>query len=54
MKVRLLTRVMLIAVSLAGRSAAHSEEVFIGNPGKSLNFFHFDLAIERGYSRNSA
>ena len=49
MKVRLLTRVMLIAVSLAGRSAAHSEEVFIGNPGKSLNFFHFDLAIERGY-----
>ena len=25
-------------------SAARSQEVFIGNPGKSLNFFHFDLA----------
>ena len=30
-------------------SAARSQEVFIGNPGKSLNFFHFDLAIERGF-----
>ncbi|MSP38082.1 MAG: ABC transporter substrate-binding protein [Deltaproteobacteria bacterium] len=28
-----------------------SQEVFIGNPGKSLNFFHFDLAIERGFFR---
>ena len=29
--------------------AAAGQEVFIGNPGKSLNFFHFDLAIERGF-----
>ena len=26
-----------------------AQEVFIGNPGKSLNFFHFDLAIELGF-----
>ena len=28
---------------------AVGQEVFIGNPGKSLNFFHFDLAIEKGF-----
>ena len=37
-----------IVLSLASTAAA-GEEVFIGNPGKSLNFFHFDLAIEKGY-----
>jgi ABC-type nitrate/sulfonate/bicarbonate transport system substrate-binding protein len=36
-------------VSVLATSAVRSQEVFIGNPGKSLNFFHFDLAIERGY-----
>ena len=40
---------ILLAVSLIWGSTARSEEVFIGNPGKSLNFFHFDLAIEKGY-----
>ena len=30
-------------------STARSQEVYVGNPGKSLNFFHFDLAIERGF-----
>lgn len=28
---------------------ARGQEVFIGNPGKSLNFFIFDLALEKGY-----
>jgi ABC-type nitrate/sulfonate/bicarbonate transport system substrate-binding protein len=37
-----------IVFSLASTAAA-GEEIFIGNPGKSLNFFHFDLAIEKGY-----
>lgn len=36
-------------VSVLATSAVRSQEVFIGNPGKSLNFFHFDLAIEKGY-----
>ena len=49
MILKFLTALMLITLSFAISSAAHSEEVFIGNPGKSLNFFHFDLAIERGY-----
>jgi len=29
--------------------AAGSQEVFIGNPGRSLNFLRFDLVIERGF-----
>lgn len=49
MILKFLTALMLITLSFTISSAAHSEEVFIGNPGKSLNFFHFDLAIERGY-----
>src|SRR5262245_9125527 len=49
MKFRFLTTFILIALSLTASSAARSQEVFIGNPGKSLNFFHFDLAIEKGY-----
>ncbi|MBM4263010.1 MAG: ABC transporter substrate-binding protein [Deltaproteobacteria bacterium] len=36
-----------LLVASAGRGLG--QEVFIGNPGKSLNFFHFDLAIERGF-----
>jgi len=43
-------RFVLLALLLSS-SAARSQEVFIGNPGKSLNFFHFDLAIERGFFR---
>jgi ABC-type nitrate/sulfonate/bicarbonate transport system substrate-binding protein len=49
MKFKWFTSLMLITLSFAIGSAARSEEVFIGNPGKSLNFFHFDLAIEKGY-----
>ena len=41
--------VVLIASNLLLASLAVGQEVFIGNPGKSLNFFHFDLAIERGF-----
>ncbi len=41
--------VMLFALSLFDCSMASGEEVFIGNPGKSLNFFIFDLALEKGY-----
>ena len=41
--------VVLIALNLLLASLAVGQEVFIGNPGKSLNFFHFDLAIERGF-----
>ena len=40
---------VLIAFNLLLVSTAVAEEVFVGNPGKSLNFFHFDLAIERGF-----
>jgi len=39
----------VFAMILLGGSYAAGQEVFIGNPGKSLNFFHFDLAIERGF-----
>ena len=49
MKVRLLINFILITLSCTASSAARSQEVFIGNPGKSLNFFHFDLALEKGY-----
>jgi NitT/TauT family transport system substrate-binding protein len=50
MKARFSVGGILVAVvlSLASTEAA-GEEVFIGNPGKSLNFFHFDLALEKGY-----
>ena len=40
---------LLFAVLLVSGSHAAGQEVFIGNPGKSLNFFHFDLAIEKGF-----
>jgi NitT/TauT family transport system substrate-binding protein len=40
---------LVLGLSAITASAARSQEVFIGNPGKSLNFFHFDLASERGY-----
>ncbi len=42
MKFRPLVTFILIALSFTAISAARAEEVFIGNPGKSLNFFHFD------------
>jgi ABC-type nitrate/sulfonate/bicarbonate transport system substrate-binding protein len=42
---------ILLAISLSFAAVAAAQEVFIGNPGKSLNFFHFDLAIERGFFR---
>src|SRR5438105_3386510 len=51
MKLRLSRVLILLALSSMWSSAAHSEEVFIGNPGKSLNFFIFDIAIERGFFR---
>ncbi len=40
---------LCVALGLLWAVTARSEEVFIGNPGKSLNFFHFDLAIEKGF-----
>jgi ABC-type nitrate/sulfonate/bicarbonate transport system substrate-binding protein len=40
---------VFLGLLLLWGSAARSQEVFIGNPGKSLNFFHFDLAIELGF-----
>src|SRR2546428_4229181 len=51
MKLRLSRVLILLALSSMWSSAAYSEEVFIGNPGKSLNFFIFDIAIERGFFR---
>jgi len=45
---KLLGAVLFAFTFLVGTIAA-GQEVFIGNPGKSLNFFHFDLAIERGF-----
>lgn len=49
MKSECLGPLVLLALYLLLSTAAHSEEIFTGNPGKSLNFFHFDLAIERGF-----
>lgn len=43
------TTVLVLALSLLSTAFAAGEEVFIGNPGKSLNFFHFDLALEKGF-----
>lgn len=45
---------VVLSLCLLGALAARAEEVFIGNPGKSLNFFHFDLAIERGFFKELA
>ena len=42
---------VLLAVGLITTSVALAQEVFIGNPGKSLNFFIFDVAGERGFFR---
>ena len=44
-------RLGLVVCALLWGSSGWGQEVFIGNPGKSLNFFHFDLAIERGFFR---
>ena len=49
MRFRLLITFVLIALSFTVIPATRSQEVFIGNPGKSLNFFHFDLALEKSY-----
>jgi NitT/TauT family transport system substrate-binding protein len=51
MKFRPLINFILIALSFTAISGAGAQEVFIGNPGKSLNFFHFDLALEKGFFR---
>src|SRR5829696_2383906 len=51
MHYRHIARSSVFAFALFWASAAAAQEVFIGNPGKSLNFFHFDLAIERGFFR---
>jgi NitT/TauT family transport system substrate-binding protein len=42
---------LVLALSGLGTPLAGGQEVFVGNPGKSLNFFHFDLAIEKGFFR---
>jgi hypothetical protein len=49
MKSRLWVFIIFFGQCLTLPSTAVAEEVFIGNPGKSLNFFHFHLAIEKGY-----
>ena len=46
---RKLIQTVLVAAGLLVTLPGWSQEVFIGNPGKSLNFFHFDLAIEKGF-----
>ena len=51
MRIKASIGALLIALNLLLASSGGAEEVFIGNPGKSLNFFHFDLAIERGFFR---
>jgi ABC-type nitrate/sulfonate/bicarbonate transport system substrate-binding protein len=51
MRIKLSIGALLITLNLLLASFGGAEEVFIGNPGKSLNFFHFDLAIERGFFR---
>jgi ABC-type nitrate/sulfonate/bicarbonate transport system substrate-binding protein len=51
MKLRRVFKVSFVTLALLWGVPAVGQEVFIGNPGKSLNFFHFDLAIERGYFR---
>jgi NitT/TauT family transport system substrate-binding protein len=47
-KLQFSAAVVFIALNLFA-AMAMAQEVFVGNPGKSLNFFHFDLAIERGF-----
>ncbi len=49
MKLKYSTVALLFAFNCLAGSRAAGQEVFIGNPGKSLNFFHFDLALERGF-----
>ncbi|HTF93648.1 MAG TPA: hypothetical protein VK632_11405, partial [Verrucomicrobiae bacterium] len=51
MKRRFSFVLILLVISYSFAAVAAGQEVFIGNPGKSLNFFHFDLAIERGFFR---
>jgi len=48
---KFLVGVTVCTVCLASTSISRAQEVFIGNPGKSLNFFHFDLALEKGFFR---
>jgi NitT/TauT family transport system substrate-binding protein len=45
--------VLSFALAVLAGTGAAAQEVFIGNPGKSLNFFHFDLAIERGFFKEA-
>jgi ABC-type nitrate/sulfonate/bicarbonate transport system substrate-binding protein len=51
MRLKPVSVAILIALNCWFASVALGQEVFIGNPGKSLNFFHFDLAIEHGFFR---
>ena len=51
MKLKSLLNLLTLAATLLSNAGASAEEVFIGNPGKSLNFFIFDIAIERGFFR---
>ena len=46
---RYLIGFLLFTLNPLGSSIARGQDVFIGNPGKSLNFFIFDLALEKGY-----
>jgi NitT/TauT family transport system substrate-binding protein len=51
MQYRHVAQLSVFALALLWGTPGRGQEVFIGNPGKSLNFFHFDLAIERGFFR---
>jgi hypothetical protein len=44
---------LVLALSGLGTPLAGGQEVFVGNPGKSLNFFHFDLPSRRASSESS-
>jgi ABC-type nitrate/sulfonate/bicarbonate transport system substrate-binding protein len=46
-----LVKLTFLLLALLWYARSWAQEVYIGNPGKSLNFFHFDLAIERGFFR---
>ena len=52
MRVKALLNLLVLAAILLLNAGVSAQEVFIGNPGKSLNFFHFDLALEKGTSRD--
>ena len=50
-KLKSLLNLLLLTATLLSNARALAEEVFIGNPGKSLNFFIFDIAVEKGFFR---